>query len=357
MVSFFWRFRQNKTPQDNIGVSATADKSGEKQLQLEFRVDWLQGTFPSRNLEKVHRFVTMAFGQGEFEERSFGVRYFAKSFRHPSGALSGVGHKIPGGYVDGSLAYLELSGDVLLRVKQSKLRKLMRVLRRKCGFQPTRDDLTIDDFSKTFKIEWVKQAADDFHYVGFRNTVDYREIGRNGDGGKQISFGHRGSKGGGKRLLFYDKCAESDGKIDSHRIELSCYDHYAKQSFDQLCDLPYLCWGDLIGGWISGAIDFRKRQGEKDKNPGRRKRLRWWARLVKNFPQLKPSREYKPDSLDKLKAWFVKQVAPSVAVFIYAMHDSSLAEPDRDFWDFFWSAVVDGESRFRDKHHYLINSC
>ena len=346
-----------KTPQDNIGVSATVAKRVKRQPQLEFRVDWLQGTFPSRYLAKVHRFVSLVFGKGEFEERSFGIRYFARSYRHPSGAVSGVGHKIPGGLIDETLAYLELSGDVVERIKQSKLRKLMRVLCSKCGFQCTRDDLTVDDYGKSFDISQVKLAADNFHYVGFRNTVEYRQLGRNGSLGEQISFGRRGSSGGGKRLLFYNKSLESGGKVDSHRIELSCYDHYAEQSCKQLCDLPYLCWGDLIGGWISGAIDFRKRQGENDKNPGRRRRLGWWARLVKNFPQLKPSRDYKPGSLDKLKAWFVKQVAPSVAVFIHAMYDPSLEDPFVDFWDFFWSSVDDGESRFRDKHHYLINSC
>ena len=352
--------KSNKTPQDNIGVSATGSSQQEqpkKGGELEFRVDWFQGTFNSKYLAKVQKIVSVAFGGGEFVERATGIRYFAKSYKHPSGAVSGVGQKIPGGLVNESLGYLELSGSVLMKIKQRRLRKLMRVLRRKYQFKCTHNDLTIDDFGRSFLIEEVKQAYDENNFVGFRETGDYREIGRRGSKGKMMSFGRRGSAGGGKRIVFYDKCLESDGKIDSIRIELATYGIYAQQSFEQLCDLPYLCWGDLIGGWISGAIDFVERKGEKDKNPGRRKRLEWWANLVDRFPKLKPSREYKPDTLEKVKAWFVKQVAPSLAVLLYAMNNPESEDVDGEFWNFFWDAVYDGESRFREKHWYLINSC
>lgn len=345
-----------KTPQDNIGVSATVGQintvvaqEAERQPQLEFRVDWFQGTFESKYLLKVQKITSTFLGGGEFEERSFGIRYFAKSFRHPSGAVSGVGQKIPGGSVNESLAYLELSGSVLEKFKQSRLRKLMRVLRDKFDFKCTHSDLTIDDYGKSFLIEDVKQAYDDKNFVGFRNTGDYREIGRKGSEGKMMSFGRRGSAGGGKRIVFYDKSKESKGKIDSYRIELATYDVYAQQSFEQLCDLSYLSWGQLIGGWISGAVDFVQRNGDEDKNPGRRPRLVWWDRLVSCFCKLVPSRIYRSDSLDKLKAWVFNQVAPSLAVLKYVLKD--------DFWAFFWACIYYGESRFRDKHRYLINSC
>ena len=354
-------FKQNvskldKTPQDSIGVIATevqintsVDCGLEVKPDLEFRVDWLQGTFNVKYLDKVHRLVSSFLGGGEFEERASGIRYFEKSYKHPAGAISGVGQKIPGGSVVKSWAYIELSGSVLENRKQSELRKLMRDLRDKCKFKCTHNDLTIDDYGKSFTIQQVKEAYDKNYVVGFGDTGDYKELGRFGSKGCQFSVGNRGSKGGGKRMVFYDKFKESKGKIDSYRIELATYDVYAQQSFEQLCDLPFLCWGDLIGGWISGAIDFRMRKNEKDKNPGRRPRLLWWDMIIQALPKIKPSREYKSDSLHKLKSWFIKQVAPSLAIFIYVMKD--------DFWDFFWSCVYDGEARFREKHRYLINSC
>ena len=368
--------KNQKTPTDNIGVTATVDSQREKAengIHLEFRIDWFQGTFDSKYLKKVHKIVSKFFSGEEFEEtslkdiyrnttdqfqeRCYGIRYFAKSYRHPSGVLSGVGHKLPGGIVDEGLAYIEFTGDVLLKIKQSQLRRLMRALRDMDGkFKCTRADLTLDDYSKSFEVEWVKAAYDKHWYTGFRDTGEYKEIGRCGNKGKQFSFGNRGSKGGGKRIVFYRKDLESNGEIDAYRIELSCYDHYAEQSFEQLCDTPYLSWGEVIGGWISGAVDFRKRKGEKDKNPGRRKRLDWWAALIDNFPRIKPSREYKKSDLESLKKWFVKQVSPSLAVFMCAMNDPKSEEPDGEFWKFFWDAVADGASRFRQKHYYLINS-
>ena len=352
----------DKTLKDSIRVSAARGSQREEPkegsqreepkegVRLEYRVDWFQGTFNAEYLEKVRRIVSTGLGGGNFEERMFGVRHFVKSYKHPTGAVIGVGQRLKNGVVNESLGYLELSGSVLLKIRQKRLRKIMRVLRKRCKFKCTHLDLTIDDYGKSFLIKEVKRAYDEGKVIGFRDTGEHKELGRRGRKGEMMSFGKRGSAGGGKRIVFYNKSLESNGKIDSCRIELAAYRKYAQESFEQLCKLPYVCWGDVIGGWISGAIDFRDTKGENDKNPGRRKRLEWWAKLVDRFEKLKPSTIYKPDSLDKVKLWLQKQVAPSLAVLVYKMKGEK-------FWDYFWSLVYDGESRFKEKHWYLINSC
>ena len=358
----------NKTPTDIIGVSATGSSRGEGSSrgkgkpELEFKVDWLQGTFPSKYLSKAEKYVATFLGGREykFEEREKGTRTFQRSYLHPSGALSGLGRRIPKteGQIDEELAYMELSGEVVAKLKQRNLRRLMQALGRKCEFKATRIDLTIDDYGKSFSISQVHEAMLEHNYVGFRDTGEHKEIrhtessdkGIKKRKGEWVSFGNRGSSGSGKRSIFYDKCAESKGKIDSHRIELSCYDEYAKQSFKQLCELPYACWGEIIGGWISGSIDFRQRKDENDKNPGRRERLAWWARIVDSLPRIKPCREYKEPSLERLMTWFKKQVSSSLAVFAHCMD----ADNYKEFWQFIVNCLVYGESRFNDKHRYLI---
>ena len=382
---------EQKEPKYSFEVEKKEEKKGkEEEPRLEFRVDWIQGTFPVEKLEKAKRIVVKILREikrekfteeeikeiekrikeenpkeiVEFEERPYGIRYFEKSYRHPSGVIAGVGHKKPGKMLlDESVAYLEVPGSVLSTMSQSRVRKLMNALLKECKFKCTRVDVAIDDYTKTFDVRTVALAKDKHHYKGFGNTGQHIKNGRNGSLGEMVTFGNRGSRGGGKRICKYDKSIESKGKIDAMRIELSCYKHYALQLFEHLCAVEVIAWGELIGAWISGAIDFRRRQGEKDKNPGKRRRLGWWAKIVKGFAQIKPGREYTPDSIEKVKAWLVKQVAPSLAVMAHRMWGEAKEEDQLrefmygEFVEFLLELLVNGESRFKDKHHYLINSC
>ena len=336
-----------KTPQGNTGVIPT------QQGRFTFCVDWLQGTFNVKYLKKVVKLVETAFRSGNFQERCHGIRFFEKSSRHPSGAVIGIGRKNPvTGNVDSSLAYLEISGSALSFMSQRRLRKLLRFLR-KCKFKCTRIDLTIDDFLKKLNLNSIKRAIDANNYTGFGDTGDWYEKGRKGRKGKGATFGHRGNKGGGKYMEFYDKNAESKGRIDAHRIELACYDHYAIQAFEDLTEAPLLLWGNIIKSWINGAIDFRKRKHENDKNPGRRPRLRWWEKIMKDAVVIKPAVFRPAPSFDKLKFWIKSQVAPSLALIFNALykHDGL----DDEFWQYFWDILADGNERLRDKHHWIYD--
>ncbi len=381
---------EEKEPKYGFEVEKKEEKKGKDQKpRLEFRADWVQGTFHVEKLEEAKRIVVKILGEREefgeekgkeiekklkeenpketveFEERPYGIRYFEKSYRHPSGVIAGVGHRKPGKMLlDNNVAYLEIPGSVLSTMTQSRVRKLMRALQEECKFKCTRVDVAIDDYAKTFDVRTVALAKDKHHYTGFGNTGQHIKNGRNGSLGEMVTFGNRGSRGGGKRICQYDKSIESKGKIDAMRIELSCYKHYAVQLFEHLCAVEVIAWGELIGAWISGAIDFRRRQGEKDKNPGKRRRLGWWAKIVKGFAQIKPGRTYTPDSIEKVKAWLVKQVAPSLAVMAHRMWGEAKEGEDQlrefmygEFVEFMMELLVNGESRFKDKHHYLINSC
>lgn len=319
----------------------------KKILVRTYRIDWLQGTFPSKYFGKVISTVKRFLGRGDFEELDNGLRYFDRGFRHISGAVMGLGRSK---YLRSDLGYLELSGSVLLPYKQSRLRSLMRVLRRKYNFKCTRVDLCTDDFSRSLDIRQIKRATDKWHHVGFLDTVKFYEFGIKGSRGLSISFGRRGSSGGGKYLVIYDKGLESEGKIDSIRVELSCYKSYATQSFEQLCDLPYLCWGDIILGWISGSIDFRRRKNNDDTHPSDRPRLPWWKKFVSDATSIKPSFEYKVDSFEGIKAWLFRQVAPTLCTVMKGLNKHGLD----GFSDFFENLIKNGESRLRDKHRYLI---
>ena len=278
----------------NTGVGAD-EKEHKLSPDLCYRLDWFQGKFDRKFLLKVFRYVTLFLGGGEFLQRTKRVQHFNLSYGHPTGAIIACGRKKPSGVVDESLCYLWLSSSVLLPFKQRRLYKLMRVLRRKCEFHTTRLDPCIDDFNKTLDIYEIRSAVDEFHCISFNDAVRFQKYGSKGSRGLSIDFGRRGSSGGGKYVVIYDKSVESKGKIDSIRVEASFCGRYAEQLFDNLCDVPYCMWGEIIKEWMSGAIDFRRCKNDGDKlHYG--SRLPWWRKIVGSTAKLRPSCEYSIDS-------------------------------------------------------------
>ena len=350
------------TPLDSIGVIPTeADfiptqsevasrvcKEPEVLPDLYFKLDGFHCTFPTKYFEKVKKYLLILLRGGTFEFDQY-VRFFEQGWRHPSGAVMAIGHKGKYGIIDREIAFIDISGSVLSQLKMSKFRKFIRMLLKKYEPNPSLLDLAIDDYNKTIDLDYVEELCNDWQYVGFGDTFEAHHEGRNKSKGHTLELGNRGKQGGGKRLKIYDKNKESKGFIDAIRIELSLSQHYAQECFRQLCELPVLAWSELFKCWLSGSIDFIKRQGENDKNPGRRERYHWWDLIVGDSAKFKASKERNEPTLETIKSWFHKQVAPSLAVLMWVMSDE-------DFWFFFWNLVFEGESRFNEKHHWLIQS-
>lgn len=335
-----------KTPKGITGVNPTPESS------LKCRLDWLQGTFKIKYLNIVFILLSQYLGGGEFEERGYGIRYFINSYQHPSGAVIAVGLRRPDGSVDESYCYLELSGVVLGASKVTRTRKLLRVLDKKIHFNCTRIDVNIDDHKRRFSIRTIKSAADRHWHCGFRDTVDFREKGRRGSKGAQVSFGNRGKNGSNKRLVIYDKNLESDGLIDAIRIELSLYRDSANDALKTLAYSPVACWGEIIRGYINGAIDFKKRNSLDDKNPGRRDRPRWWKFMHDNALVIVPDVPYKISSLEKIKKW-VRFIAPTLATLYLGMNKRY---GDGAFDDWFCEVLAIGENNMRTKHRDILSS-
>lgn len=199
----------------NTGVIPT------KRTGLKCRVDWLQGTFPTKYLKSVVSLGERLISKGCFEKQGHGVKYFEDSYKHPTGAVVGRGRRLLTGFVDDELSFIQLSGSVVSLCSARRIRKFMRVVRKKYKFHPTRIDLAIDDYDKGLKLESVVKAGNQHKYTGFGDTFKVEIEGRNASKGFTVIFGKRGSSGGGKRGTFYDKSKESNGLIDAIRIEFS----------------------------------------------------------------------------------------------------------------------------------------
>lgn len=123
-----------------------------------------------------------------------------------------------------------------------------------------------------------------------------------------------GSKTSMQRLVVYDKTAESDGQIRGVRWELRCRKQAAETLAPQLHASE--SWGEVWAGRLLGFIDFRELNG--DTNSARRPRLRWFEELVQGAEKM---RGYPPKpirTLDDVRAWLLRQVAPSLATVVLA---------------------------------------
>ena len=331
-----------KTPTSNTGVIPT------KRDGLRFHIDWLQGTFPMIRFNKMRYMACKLLGGGKFEKRDTGICLFKHAYEHPLGVIMAHGKIIPKskGLVDEELAYIQIPGSVLSCVPLVKVKEFIYCAYEFNSFKATRDDLTFDDYTKEIiDLDNIKKAVDKYWFTGFsKKTFKWTEQGVKGFKGKSATFGNRGSKGSGKRVLMYEKTKESDGKVDSNRLEVSLYKNHADQSLKQLAYAPIEEWGEIFIGWISGAIDFRKRQGEEDKNPARRQRVSWWKKIVDGVEKIKPDIEYASQSLDKTINWVYKQVAPILAALSVGLGSEFMEE-----------VIKDGKTRFKEKHYWLIN--
>ncbi len=352
------------TPPTKSGVISTKSLNNKQVIStdnsqelsgLRCKVDWVQATFPAKYFSKVRHYLNLLLGRskGSFEATGHGIKFFDKAYKHPTGAIVAEGLRKKNCEVDRSLAYVELSGKVLDFCTQTRLRKFLKVAIQKFEMKFTRCDLTIDDFDKRLNIPLAKEAADKNNYTGFRNSVKYIESGRNGGHGCSISFGRRGSAGGGKYFVIYDKSLESKGAIDSIRYELSVYGDGAHFALSNLAFAPFASWGYWIGSWISGSIDFIERINEEDKNPQRCARLPFWEEIVGDYEKIKPVSNYKIASTDELEEWVRFQVAPSLATIFLAREKKY---GDGAFEAFMKEIIDDGRQRLRQKHRFMIDT-
>lgn len=342
-----------ETPPNKMGVKSTPIHLLKPSQSLEFRLDWIQGTFHTQHFHFVSKIVSRLLGGDEFKCTPRGTKCFAVKYEHPTGAVMAIGHRnFFGTQVNNKLSYLEIKGTPLRPVSMFSVYKLFKSLHKMTDFKMTRQDNACDDYGKNLDFDLISSLKDKKHYTGFRNGVEEKSRGRGGSRGREVIFGNRGKQGSGKRVNFYDKSKESKGKIDCHRIELSLSQQYAHECFVQLATTPFNQWSDVFKGWLSGAIDFIHRRGKNDKNPKRRARYKWWDYYVGNAAKYKPSRTYKVKSLETIKQWWFGQIAPSLAVLLRCLGKEDMQK----FWQFFWEVADDGTSRLREKHLRIIDT-
>lgn len=137
----------------------------------------------------------------------------------------GVNVSVPGHYIPKFCELLGLEGD-----SDDSIALLFNFLRDH-GCSASRIDLALDDFSKRYSAFWYGQRMMNGDIIS--NFSKYSIVSSLRDTGSTFYLGDRKKR----YLRIYDKWYESKGEVDSVRYEIESHENYAKQLFNDICDI------------------------------------------------------------------------------------------------------------------------
>jgi len=286
---------------------------------LGVRIDWLQFTIPCIPVfEPFRRFSNSLAADlhDELIQSSHGVvqgRAYSRSARSVRGLLVAYNppDEVPG---DG---FVGIPGDCLRALSGREVWRLCNwISAQSLPVRFTRVDVALDDFTRG---DWIPAPSVVLRHAENGDYCRYRSHSFTGsyDAGATSSLTvYFGSRHSDRFVRFYDKSAESQGLIDSHRLELVSRGSFAGEVVSRFVSSE---WDDSqqwsLTGWISQAIDFRDRSSAPaEVHLDRLPRVEWWDRLSRVLSSVSYSVPVvKPLLADKLW-WLDQQVSPTLAI-------------------------------------------
>lgn len=204
------------------------------------------------------------------------------------------------------------------------------------GASFTRIDLQLTDERPVATPRHVWQALERGEGVTRVKVWDWMERG----GIQSGSSVYIGSKSSLQRLLVYDKSAESAEAVPGVRWELRGRDEAAETLALQLTASEE--WGEVWAGRVLSFVDFRE-VGEAT-NSARRRRVAWFEELVAGAAKMRAYPERPMRTLEDVRHWLRRQVAPSLATVVLAAGGDTAPLLD---------LVTDGSHRLRALHRAM----
>lgn len=331
-------------PFSNTGVLNT-DPPPETQTRVS--IDYVRFTIPllSENFVSLAEFVT---GKGE---------------RMPTG-MNGYTHRsavLKTGFVlwnpkrtDMGI-HVVLPSTALAGIKLTAI-GLMNWVRDKGGWF-TRLDIAFDDFAGVIDIaEMDRKLRAGEVVTRWRSAKtqkgDY-EIGVGIDRGDGVTVGSRSSD---SYLRVYDKKKERDvagkpfGGEHWVRVELEVTGKKCAKLAQMLADTAYTGdAGQLAANLLYGLIDFK--EPSDDNNKSRWNTCSWWSDFIMATRKERVSLPKDEKTLDEVKQWWSKSIAPMTAVILLA----GTSEGEIDGYDWLMTAIFKGQERLKAHHKRLIN--
>ena len=344
-------FSSALTPASNTGSNSQTLQSPD----LTVKVDWLQLStlHPStEDFKQMLKYLEDMFDD-QITWHSDTPLFRGRKWDSSGNSVRGlqVCFDFPG-EVEPGRGWVCLPGSLLAQVDARAVYDLCCMMTAAWSAVSRRIDVAIDDFSKPFQFREIYDLARAGNVAHVRSTsIRYSASAKNKDGleGESVILGSAQSD---KRITFYNKAVESDGAVESHRVEVRLRDYKADQVFQKLATLTpdqFESEGaQFLAGVVIGAIDFLDRSSG-DRNLDRMPRLSWWAEFCDRVgsARLKLASKRPVHSMDRKVAWLVRDVGPSLAVIQRVL-------TERDFRDFIETLLDSGKARLGEAHEKII---
>lgn len=181
------------------------------------------------------------------------------------------------------------------------------------GGKFSRIDFAIDDREGIIDLDVIQQAAEEgrlsTHFRNWRVEEGWRVVGGGKEGGRTLYFGKRTSS---VMVRIYDKAAQEGVPGHWVRVEIEAKDERAQA----LVEAFHARGMQVVAEYLLALLDF-KEQGEHSLR-SRWQTAAWWAALLDTTRKLRLRIAGTVQTLEQVKRWLQKQVAPSLAILMMA---------------------------------------
>lgn len=302
-------------------------------------VHWLRNSFDFNQLEAVRKMVSTFYGDSEICYR--GILSYSTRHVWPAGVslcfdddpeLRQKAHR--------NRITLDVPGSACDELSVPDLLLFMEYIQNLNG-SCSRIDVFFDDFDRSVSLDQLRDVIDKKDYSMFRlasknETIDRTKKENGGKTYDAVTFGRRGSAGGGKYFRIYDKNLESSGKQNCIRWELENTQHHADKVFEILAGSNGSAevFSIACGAIVSGNILFVHRTG--DCNIKRLRIYDWWQVILESLGKLRIRIAKKKCTLKGMIDWTERQVSSTLAVIRKSF------KSDRDFYEWMQNVTEQG---------------
>lgn len=300
---------------------------------LEISIDWLQFTSKNPNpvtiiIDVLHLDVKM------FIELPKGKLGYKKQLFYNDITVLSDGNEDMGTHVI-------LSGKGCREIENNyPILELVKRLN-KLEIKTTRIDLAIDDVSgKIIKLDSIIEDVQNANIVSkwkSSTEITKRSIHDGGLEGQTVYLGSRKSE---VFMRIYNKSLQLKLDGNWNRIELEIK---GKKSEELQKIMTEKNIGKLTKGLINNYI--RIVEPGRDKNKSRWKTKEYWTKIIDTTEKIQLSRKKEEKTLEELKNWIEKQVAPTLATIVMAEGGDV---------EFLYKQVTKGKHRIKSKHLNII---
>ena len=244
-------------------------------------------------------------------------------------------------------AHVIISGGALKNLPVDAVTTVKRCAQ--AGAKFTRIDVAVDDFDGALDLEQLVGYCRQGRCSSRSKEWAVTEGGAIKDGASTGRTLYVGSRQSDIFFRFYDKRSEQlkEGAIPERlpdhwtRAEAECKGAAAVNVGAEIAataDLAEMSKA-LINNYIGFKDQTKAGKPTTDTNKGRWDKAPWWLSWLASIAKISVSRRMKPTDFDSRKKWFIRQAAPSLALFMEGLDQAELM-----------SIYLSGRSSLKDKH-------